>query len=142
VRILRLRQIPLIIVTAKKALTSCQDKGSGTPPSFSVNEQEWRPALAANRLIRGYDSNQITKESFVCRYQIKLNTKFIRSLKFRGFAKGIQCINRGLVKVVSVLPADFHRRRQSVCINTERDHAEVDPFDNLKSGSPDVNEIL
>jgi hypothetical protein len=46
------------------------------------------------------------------------------------------------VKVVSVLAADFHRRRQSVRLDAEWDHAEVDPFDNLKSGSPGVSEIL
>jgi hypothetical protein len=71
-----------------------------------------------------------------------VSNKFIRSLEFRGFAKGIQCINRGLVKVVSILPADFHRRGQSVRLNTEWDQVEVNPFDNLKSGSTGVNEIL
>lgn len=78
----------------------------------------------------------------MCWYQIKINNKFIRSLKFRGFAKRIQCVNRGLVKVESVLSADFHRRGQGIRFNTERDHTEVDPFDNFKPGSPNVKEIL
>ena len=82
----------------------------------------------------------LINQSFVSWYQIY--NKCIKSLEFRGFSKRIQRINRSLVKIISILTADFHSRSQGVRLDTERSHVEVDPFHNLESGSPDINEIL